>query len=197
MAKNCRDCGVKTCNPLMPRCYDCSIAYMQTDEFKQKKAKLKAKADERAAKRERAKQRQAKEDVKPKNVWLKEVEAACNRYVRLLDHDKPCISCQRHHKGQYHAGHYRAVGACSQLRYEVGLTGNPRNIYKQCSACNNYLGGNYIEYRINLVKMGVDVDWLERKDHPIPHWTIPELKEMKKDFNRRANELQKKIDKGE
>jgi len=193
VAKNCRDCGVKTCNPLMPRCYNCSIAYMQTQEFKDKKSKLKAKSDERAAKRERKRLKDRKDGLKKPAEWAKEAQTAVNRYVRLRDHLEPCISCGRHHQGQYHAGHYRSVGSCVELRFAVD-----ENIHKQCAPCNNHLSGNLIPYRVNLIKkIGQEkLDWLEGK-HEAKHYTIDDFKAIKDKYNKLANELQNKIDKGE
>ena len=81
-----------------------------------------------------------------KSFRLAQAQIWFNKYIRLRDEKDPCISCQRHHKGQYHAGHYRSVGAARQLRF------NEDNCHKQCSACNNYKSGNIAEYRINLIK---------------------------------------------
>ena len=73
-------------------------------------------------------------------------QAAFNKYIRLRDDKEPCISCQRHHQGQYHAGHYKTVGAHSELRF------NEDNCHKQCAPCNNHLSGNIENYRPNLIK---------------------------------------------
>ena len=103
------------------------------------------------------KHRAARVALKPRSKWLQEAQQAVNAYVRERDSRMPCISCQRHHNGQYHAGHYRSVGAMPSLRF------NTWNIHKQCSACNNHLSGALIDYRVNLIhKIGqARVDWLE------------------------------------
>lgn len=103
----------------------------------------------------------------------KEAQKAFNAYIRSRDIKDPCISCQRHHKGQYHAGHYRSVGACPELRFEE-LNNN-----KQCAPCNNHLSGNITEYRINLIKkIGLDkVEWIEGKHEP-KKYTCAQLKEI-------------------
>lgn len=109
-------------------------------------------------KAERKELRQRKDKIKSRSEWIKEAQAAFNAYIRVRDHDLPCISCQRHHTGQYHAGHFRTVKAAPQLRF------NTKNCHKQCMPCNAHLSGNITEYRINLVKrIGVDnVEWIER-----------------------------------
>jgi len=143
-------------------------------------------AKEKTKKYQKAELKQKKEKLKTRSDWLKEAQVAFNRWVREMDYEKPCISCGRHHKGQYHAGHYRSVKACPALRF------NRLNVHKQCRPCNELLSGNIIEYRKNLIKkIGVrEVEWLE-KDHPPAKYTIDELKAMKKLYNKLARELKK------
>jgi len=109
--------------------------------------------------------RDKRHTMKSRAQWLKEAQNVFNRHIRDRDKDQPCISCGRHHEGQYHAGHYRTVGAASHLRY------NEDNVHKQCSPCNNHKSGNVVEYRINLVKrIGVDrVEALECNNTPVRH----------------------------
>lgn len=130
----------------------------------------------RKAKQEKDKRKDIKterERIKTRSDWLKDAQAVFNQYIRLRDSGKPCISCQRHHSGQYHAGHYRSVGACPELRFEE------LNVHLQCSVCNNHKSGNILEYRINLIKkIGQDaVDWLEGKHDP-KKYTIDEIKQI-------------------
>lgn len=133
--------------------------------------------------------RNLKEKIKKRSDWAKEAQAAVNAYVRWRDRDEPCISCDRHHEGQYHAGHYRSVGSSPELRYE------PLNIWKQCSACNNYLSGNLVNYRINLIKkIGIEkVEWLE-SNHPAKHYSIDDLKEIRDKFRLMLREAKRSPD---
>ena len=59
--------------------------------------------------------RQAKERIKPKSEHARELQTLVNKYVRLRDKGRPCISCEKPDDGshQRHASHYRSVGACS------------------------------------------------------------------------------------
>ena len=125
-------------------------------------------------KTERKETREAKVRLKSKSDWLKETQTVFNQFIRLRDKEEPCISCQRHHKGQYHSGHYRSVGAHPELRFDE------LNVHKQCSVCNNYLSGSLVEYRINLInKIGIDaVNYLEGK-HELKHYTIDDIKSIK------------------
>lgn len=108
-----------------------------------------------------------------RGYWLKKAQQDFNAWVRLRDRQEPCISCQRHHEGQYHAGHYRSVGANPELRFE------PLNNHKQCMPCNTHLSGNLINYRVNLLqKIGKEkLDWVEGY-HEAKHYIIEDLKEI-------------------
>ena len=135
-------------------------------------------------KTERKETREAKVRLKSKSEWLKEAQTVFNQYIRLRDKDLPCISCQRFHTGQYHAGHYLSTGAHPELRFDEV------NVHKQCSACNNYLSGNIVEYRINLInKIGIDaVTYLESKHQP-KHYTIEDIKTLKAIYKEKVKTL--------
>lgn len=138
---------------------------------------------ERAAKKE---YRAEKEKQKGRDEWIKDAQDAFNAYIRQRDADLPCISCGRHHQGQYHAGHYRTRGAHPELRF------NELNVHKQCAPCNDHLHGNLINYRIELIKrIGQDkVDWLEGKHEPAKY-TIEQLKAIKTEYTKKRKELMK------
>ena len=126
-----------------------------------------------AAKREARELREAKARLKTRSQWLKECQAVFNKWVRLRDADRPCISCGTT-DAKWDAGHYRSVGSNPALRFE------PLNNHKQCSQCNQHKSGNAIEYRIGLVaRIGqANVDWLEGP-HEAKHYSIDDLKELK------------------
>ena len=132
------------------------------------------------------KHREAKVAIKPRSKWLQEAQAACNAYIRERDANQPCISCGRHHQGQYHGGHYRSVGAMPSLRF------NTFNVHRQCQPCNSHLSGNLVEYRLNLIrKIGQErVDWLEGP-HETRKFDIVYLRRIKSVFTRRAKQLAK------
>jgi hypothetical protein len=84
-----------------------------------------------------------------------------NKFIRLRDskgdHFK-CISCNRFKSlDQMNAGHYYSAGNHSYLRF------NENNVHSQCVKCNNYLSGNLIPYRENLIKK-IGADELEKLD---------------------------------
>ena len=131
-------------------CHSCAI-----DFARKKSRKL-------AVRKAAAQHRERKMEVKPLSYWMKRAQQQFNAWVRERDAGQPCISCGRHHQGQYHAGHYRPAGSNPELRFE------PDNTWKQCSVCNAHLSGNLTEYRKALIaKIGLArVEWLEGFHEP-------------------------------
>jgi hypothetical protein len=132
----------------------------------------KAKANK--LKKARKEIRASKEKLKSRGDYAREAQQAFNAYIRSRDEQYPCISCGRHHQGQYQAGHYRTVGANPELRFcEL-------NVHKQCAPCNDHLHGNIVNYRIALVqRIGLErVEWLEGNHEP-QHYGVEDLKEIK------------------
>jgi hypothetical protein len=147
-----------------------------------------AKQQEVDKKRKEAKRttRQRKEALKTLGEHKKELQTIFNKFIRLRDADKPCISCGRYHQGQWHAGHWLTVGARPNLRYDEN------NCHKQCAPCNNHLSGNLVNYRINLIeKIGLEeVERLESDQVP-KHYSISEINEMKKHYRSLVKELER------
>jgi hypothetical protein len=139
-----------------------------------KAEKNRAKKQARDDKKERAVTRQQKQDAKTRSKLLSEAQIEFNKYIRVRDHGKPCISCGRHHQGKMDAGHYQTTKARPGIRF------HPSNNHAQCQPCNRHLSGNIIEYRINLQdKEGQEIiDYLERGDH-WSGWSREEIIEIK------------------
>lgn len=137
-------------------------------------------------KRERKETREARARLKTRAQHLRDAQQAFNAFIRARDADLPCICCNRHHKGQYHAGHYLSVGARPELRFVEN------NVHKQASYCNNYKSGNQAEYRINLVKKigELEVAWLEGPHDP-KKYTVDEIKAIRAKYKAKLKELQR------
>lgn len=135
---------------------------------------------------ERKRLKEKKEKLKTLAEHKREAQAIFNKFIRLRDAEEPCISCGKFHTGQYHAGHYRSVGSCPELRYEE------INCHKQCAPCNNHLSGNLINYRKRLIeKIGLEkVEWLESY-HPAKNYTSSEINELKRHYRAKCRELEK------
>ena len=175
--KLCKHCG-HGFTPARPMQKACSLPCAQAIG-KEKTAADQKKADSKAL-------RAGREALKKRSDHAKDTEKVVNTFIRLRDKDKPCISCQRHHHGQYHAGHYLSVGSHPELRFE------PRNIFKQCKPCNVDKHGNLLEYRKNLIALygQEEVDWLEGP-HEMTHYSIPDLKAIAANFRQLIKELQR------
>lgn len=124
---------------------DCAVAYAQ------------GKAPEVRAKMER---QRGKEKLAVLNQtithWRPKAQSAFNRFIRLRDHNLPCISCDRSEMeirrnyagtgGMWDCGHYLSCGARGELRFSED------NAHKQCKQCNRDKSGNAGQYRINLIR---------------------------------------------
>ena len=125
------------------------------------------------------------EEMKPLSYYADKAQKAVNQYRRELLSDEPCISCGRHHQGQYHAGHFVSRGASPALRYEH------LNIWKQCKPCNVDKSGNLLEYRKALVaRIGIEkVEWLEGP-HELKRWRKDDYLRIEAEHKQLLKELQ-------
>ena len=165
---------------LHDECKDAWIA-----EFRKKQEQAKASEKRKKERVEKAEHRKAKEKAKTPGKRRAEAQSALNSWVvHGRDKDQPCISCGRHHQGEYHGGHYRSRGSAAHLALE------PRNVHKQCAPCNTHLHGNLIEYRKGLIaRYGVEfVEALEEDDEP-RHYSPQDLDAIKVDYRAKLKEL--------
>lgn len=173
--------GQDACKP-----FPCAV---ELGRIKDAKKRKKANREQKRADRKRL------EEIKTKPELTKEAQKEFNRYIRLRDHGLPCISCGRTPSdselitgSKFDAGHYRAVGAMPGLRFE------PLNCSRQCVYCNRNLSGNVVEYRRGLIeRVGQEnVDWLEGP-HPPKNYTRDDLREIRDQYRKLANDLHKQI----
>ncbi len=135
-------------------------------------------AEKASAKKQKefnAETRRRKVALKSRSDWLKDLQVVFNRFIRLRDSGKPCVSCGRPDGDdhQRHASHYKSRGAHPELAF------NELNCHASCATCNNFLSGNLVPYRVELIKrIGLDkVEWLEGKHEPLK-LTIEEIKNL-------------------
>lgn len=126
----------------------------------------------------------AKKALKTRSEHLKDTQAVFNRFIRLRDAGKPCISCNKPMLKKINAGHYLSVGAHPELRF------NELNNNSQCEHCNSFLSGNIARYRINLIsKIGLEqVEELEGYHKPVKY-TIDEILAIKAEYRLKIKEL--------
>lgn len=165
-------------------CAQCAKPFMRRTTLQtycRPRCLFKAQAEKEKA--ERADFKRRKEAAKPRSKWLQEAQAAVNRYVRIRDAHLPCVSCDRPASwdGQWHASHFRSVGAASALRFNLA------NIHKACSICNNWKSGNLSDYEPRLRERigGAKVDWLRTQNHRA-EYSIDYLRRLKVVFGKKA-----------
>jgi hypothetical protein len=141
--KKCKSCGV-TFKPFSSLARVCSMA-CSLDYVDSQKA-VKAKKAHVAQKRDFL--------ANDKTFQRAKCQKAFNEFIRLRDAHLGCISCDKPADwfGQWAAGHYKTVGARSDLRF------NEDNVHKQCNRdCNKGKSGNVGMYRIRLIqKIGIE-----------------------------------------
>lgn len=114
-----------------------------------------------------------------------------NEFIRLRDARDGCISCDKDASwdGQWHAGHYKTVGARPDLRF------NEDNCNKQCSRCNNFLSGKLTDYRVSLIKkIGIEaVRFLETNPESPKKYTAQDYKAIHDHYKAKIKQLKQVI----
>lgn len=182
----------------MPRCRNCQKKfeirftsfekYCWDPECKTKEAMIKLKKIKEAErKRQKKELLQRKRDLETIQQMIKRVQKVVNRYVRLRDSGKTCISCHRKLKGKFDAGHYHPAGQSFGIRFDA-----ERNIFGQCVHCNRWKHGALNEYRKSLIKMfGSDaVEQLDQEAKIHKKWTKHELQEVLDHYKKAIKILQ-------
>jgi hypothetical protein len=139
---------------------------------------------EKAEKDERKSLAERRKKLKTRAVLSSEAQAVFNKFIRLRDDSQPCISCNRYHKGQYHAGHYISRGAQAHLSF------NEDNCHKQCAPCNRHLSGNIARYRKRLIKkIGLErVEALENSND-IKKFSREELISIRAEYMKKVKQI--------
>jgi hypothetical protein len=160
LQKNCFD----------PGCVTEWIHETKQKEWTKKKAKLKA-------------------ELMTLSDYFKLAQIVFNKYIRLRDKNKPCISCGAK-EGTYTltAGHYFPSTNKS-------VTFNEDNLHGQCwFNCNSSKSGNLLEYRFGLLKrIGIErLEQLEIEARETRKFSIDELKEIINVYKAKVKNIEKK-----
>lgn len=183
--------NIRWCSPEHGAIYAIELRTKEKVKAEAKRIKDKHQADKEG----RARRQKIRESFKTKSQWDKEAQSAFNRYIRIRDDGKECVSCgnQLIGKNNYLTGsaidasHYRSRGAASHLKFNVF------NVHSACTRCNRQLSGNAVEYRIRLIeRIGLErVERLESDNEP-RRFDIPYLQRIKSIFTRKARALEKR-----
>jgi len=195
-----RKCKVKECRaPFVPDAPhvewcspDCGTVLAQA-----KLAKIKAAqsaAAKRAKKAERSQDKAKAEAMKTLPELLAEAQKEFNRYIRLRDHDKPCICCGGVPRanyltgGEWDAGHYRSVGSAGHLRF------NEDNCHRQRKQCNRDGAGRAVDYRLGLIqRKGLACVEALESNNEVHKWTHDEVRAIRDTYRAKANRLMKEL----
>lgn len=159
-----------------------AIELRSKEKVKAEAKRIKAKKDEEKADRKHLAEK--KQQVKPTSYFIKQAQQAFNEFIRYRDRELPCISCGRHHEGQYHAGHFRTTGANPELRF------NEDNCHRQCAPCNNHLSGNLIAYRPALIeKIGQSRFDALMGPHYLPKWKREDYIRIRDEYRAKLKSL--------
>ncbi len=182
--RKCKNCGERVRDYIVLN----NTAFCSFESAVQYASRNKHKGAEIARKEQKKKDVKRKKELKSAGDYIKEAQAAVNKYIRLRDRNKPCVSCGSNPSdsnlmtgSRFDAGHYRSRGSASHLRFNI------LNIHKQCVKCNRFNSGNAVDYRIELIKrIGEDnVIRLENNNNP-RKFSIEYLQRVKVIFNKRA-----------
>ena len=181
MTAKCKVCRA----PFAPRLPMQTVCSMEC--AKSLAVSVRGKLEKQKAIRDRKADKIKRESLKSRADWAREAQSAVNAYVRIRDAALGCVSCDRPASwdGQWHASHFRSVGAASSVRFNLW------NIHKSCSVCNNWKSGNLIEYEPRLKKkIGAEkVDWL-RTQNQLVTYSIEYLARLKGIFSKRSRRLE-------
>jgi len=146
-------CGIETYHRklglgLMCGCYSDFLLKTEPGKLIMQKAMLKGSGivKKDIVKKEKAVRDKMKENVKTLSQYEAEAKKSFQKWVRMRDAGKNCISCDKPTNDPA-GGHFYSAGTYS------GLMFNPDNCHLQCNTnCNKHLSGNLLEYRKGLLK---------------------------------------------
>ncbi|MBS3894871.1 recombination protein NinG [Serratia marcescens] len=166
-------------------------AVMLVGKQREQRAKAQQRKLDKAQKEERKQLRARKQALKTKPKWKAEAQVAFNRYVRIRDAGKPCISCgstpAQKFGGTMDCGHYRTRGCAAHLSFHL------HNAAGQCVRCNRDQSGAQKAFEQGLIeRIGLEkVEALNNNNAPRT-FTIEYYQRIKSIFTRKARRLEKR-----
>lgn len=131
------------------------------------------------AKINRANKAIARNEIKSYAQRLSEAKKVFQKWIRLRDKDKPCISCGTISSSVWDGGHFKKAELYS------GVIFHEHNVNLQCGKCNRFLAGNELNYRTGLIaKIGEEA--VLNLEH------LAEMSRMKKYTNEELEEIKLK-----
>ena len=129
--------------------------------------------------------------AKEKSKLIEKLDGVFSQYIRLRDSNQNgycrCITCNKiDYWKDMQNGHFIP-------RQHMSTRFDERNCNVQCNTCNVGLRGNLEVYATSLKQKYGDtiVDDLTRKKNETVHYSIPELKDLIKDYSSKVRNLKK------
>ena len=174
----------------MKKCRNCQERFTPIrstlEKYCQKDECIRAMVCETKEKLWKQNKKKMKEDIMTVQDYMKIAQQTFNKYIRLRDQGKNCISCGKKPKKE-NAGHFYSSGGHTAVRFDE------RNVHLQCEHCNTFLSGNLLNYREKLlIKLGFDeferlsVDAMKTRKY-----TREELKEIIELYKQKIKDVSK------
>ena len=175
--KKCAICGIdfKPYKTTQKVCSTkCAIEYANN--------KIKSEAKKRA----RAERKKFYEENMTLSDWKKKLQIVFNKYIRLRDREKGCISCGTPLQNRkFDAGHFFPT------TYE-GIRFNEDNVHGQCVPCNREKHGNIHEYRKRITQRisKDELQWLDDNRYIKLKLSKIELKELVEKYKKKIKDYE-------
>jgi len=92
-----------------------------------------------------------REKLKTIGEYKADARKSFQKWIRLRDSNKSCISCNSSTADTFDGGHFYKAEVYS------GLIFNENNCHKQCRKCNRFMNGNELNFRKGLIaRYGID-----------------------------------------
>lgn len=174
----------------MKRCKHCKDPFTPIrstlEKYCQKSECIRVFVAEAKAKQWKKTKKAKKEQLMSLSDWHKLAQQVFNKFIRIRDKDKPCISCNAK------AGTYTLTAGHFIPSTNKSVTYNEDNLHGQCwFNCNSSKSGNLHEYRIGLIdRIGIErLEELEAEARKTRKFTIDELKGIIAEYKRKLKEL--------
>ena len=174
----------------MPRCKNCKQKFEQV-RFNQKFCLdpecVKAWVSEAKDQNWKKTKKKMQADIETVQELMKAAQIVFNKFIRIRDKDKLCISCGLKLENKFDAGHYFSSGG------HKAITFHEDNVHGQCVACNQWKHGNLIQYQIGIEqRIGGDrLMQLHEKAHKAAKYTREELRELIANYKQKIKNLEK------
>ena len=164
----------------------CYRKWLLTDDGEETRKKAMIIGKKKVEKERKREERDKRESMKSIQRLIQEARKPFQKWIKLRDMNRGCISCDDVHTDLWDGGHLFKAELYS------GLIFDERNVNKQCRRCNKHLDGNEANYILGLTKRyGAEFVKKLQDDARILRnykFTREELKKLKKKYQKLVRE---------